>query len=71
MPAILREFPGAALRIVRGGDDYSRLLKISQKLELQRSVTFWCIISDAGLAQEYAACDVFALPSKKEEFGIV
>lgn len=71
MPEILRQFPFAQLRIVGGGDDRSRLEEIAQSLGLGASVHFCGMIDDTALQKEYMACDLFALPSRKEGFGLV
>ncbi len=71
MPEVLRQFPTAQLRIVGGGDDRPRLEGIATTLGLGRAVHFNGIIDDAVLRQEYLACDLFALPSRKEGFGLV
>lgn len=71
MPAFEKENPGATLRIVGGGDDLPRLRALVSELNLGSSVTFTGIIDDAALRSEYAACDLFALPSRKEGFGLV
>jgi glycosyltransferase involved in cell wall biosynthesis len=71
MPAILREYPAAQLRIVGGGDDEPRLRSLVQSLQLAAAVHFTGIIDDDALRDEYAACDLFALPSRKEGFGLV
>lgn len=71
LPLLRRLHPRAALRIVGGGDDLPRLQALAARLGLQSAVTFAGNIDDAALAREYAACDVFALPSRKEGFGLV
>lgn len=71
MPVILREYPKAQLRIVGGGDDLPRLQEIAETLKLGNAVTFTGILSDEELRREYQACDLFALPSRKEGFGLV
>ncbi len=71
MPAIIGQFPGAMLRIVGGGDDEPRLRRLAMSLAVESVVHFTGIIDDAALRSEYAACDIFALPSRKEGFGLV
>ncbi len=71
MPLVRREFPFAHLRIVGGGDDLPRLQALAATLGITRAVHFTGIISDDALRAEYAACDLFALPSRKEGFGLV
>jgi len=71
MPRVLRQYPAAQLRIVGGGDDERRLRDLVQALHLEGTVHFAGIVNDAALSREYAACDLFALPSRKEGFGLV
>jgi phosphatidylinositol alpha-1,6-mannosyltransferase len=71
MPAILQRYPRAQLRIVGGGDDRARLERFAGALGLGAAVHFTGVISDAELKQEYERCDLFALPSRKEGFGLV
>ncbi len=71
MPLVRREFPLARLRIVGQGDDQPRLAALTQRLGAGFAVDFLGPISDEALRAEYAACDVFALPSRKEGFGLV
>lgn len=71
MPLILRRFPAAQLRIVGGGNDRTRLQEFTRGLRLAESVHFTNIIDDGALRKEYADCDIFALPSRKEGFGLV
>jgi phosphatidylinositol alpha-1,6-mannosyltransferase len=71
MPLVLRDFPHARLRIVGGGDDAPRLQALAAQLAVAAAVVFTGIISDEALRAEYAACDLFALPSRNEGFGLV
>ncbi|MBA4138084.1 MAG: hypothetical protein C0518_12275 [Opitutus sp.] len=71
MPQLRRRHPRAELRIVGGGDDTPRLQALVARLGLTEAVTFTGILDDAALAREYQTCDVFALPSRKEGFGLV
>jgi len=71
MPEILALFPGATLRIVGGGDDRGRLELLAQNLGVDSQVHFLGTVDDAILQSEYSACDLFALPSSREGFGLV
>ena len=71
MPLVRREFPFAHLRVVGGGDDLPRLQALAARLGVAGAVHFAGIINDETLRTEYAACDLFALPSRKEGFGLV
>lgn len=71
MPLVRREYPGARLRIVGGGDDLDRLRDLAKSHAVDDVVDFTGIISDDALRSEYADCEIFALPSRKEGFGLV
>jgi glycosyltransferase involved in cell wall biosynthesis len=71
MPAVRREYPTARLRIVGTGDDQPRLAALAAELGVAGSIDFLGALSDESLRAEYAACDLFALPSRKEGFGLV
>jgi phosphatidylinositol alpha-1,6-mannosyltransferase len=71
MPAIRQEYPAARLRVVGTGDDQSRLAELAQRLGVAGSVDFLGAVDDDALRLEYTACDLFALPSRKEGFGLV
>lgn len=71
LPLLRRTLPLAHLRIVGGGDDAPRLQALARRLGVEDSCHFTGIIDDAALRAEYAACDLFALPSRKEGFGLV
>jgi glycosyltransferase involved in cell wall biosynthesis len=60
------------LRIVGAGDDFGRLQAHAGNLGLSDgSVEFLGAVSDQQLRGELVECDVFALPSRGEGFGIV
>jgi glycosyltransferase involved in cell wall biosynthesis len=71
MPLIRRVYPAARLRIVGKGDDLPRLTELARQHGVDGFVDFTGPISDEALRAEYAACDFFALPSRKEGFGLV
>ncbi len=71
MPRILETHPGATLRIVGGGDDRPRLESLAIERNLGAAVNFLGAVDDATLRDEYRHCDLFALPSRKEGFGLV
>jgi phosphatidyl-myo-inositol dimannoside synthase len=71
MPAIRQAMPAARLRIVGRGDDLPRLRALSEKLGVSDAIDFLGYLPDVALEREFHACRLFALPSKKEGFGLV
>lgn len=71
MPLVRREFPLARLRVAGTGDDAPRLQALAAQCGVGGAVDFLGALSDEALRAEYAACDLFALPSRKEGFGLV
>ena len=71
LPTIIQELPNIHYLIVGKGDDRTRVEQLIQSLNLQRYVTLAGFIPDAELADHYNLCDIFAMPSKAEGFGIV
>jgi phosphatidyl-myo-inositol dimannoside synthase len=70
-PQISREHPGARWVVAGTGDDLPRLRAEAKKLGVAASVVFTGFVSEATLAELYARCAVFALPSHGEGFGLV
>lgn len=71
LPALAQEFP--ELRYVLGGSgpDRARVEALMVELGLQRNVILAGTIPEHELCAHYNLCDVFAMPSKGEGFGIV
>ena len=71
MPAIRAAVPGAILRIIGRGDDLPRLQSLGNHVGLTTGIEFLGYVDDTRLAAEIRTCRLFALPSKKEGFGLV
>lgn len=71
LPQIRQQIPNVHYLIVGKGDDRPRIEKLIQNLNLQDSVTLTGFVPDEELVPHYNLCDVFAMPSKGEGFGIV
>jgi glycosyltransferase involved in cell wall biosynthesis len=71
LPSIRRELPDARLRIAGTGDDLPRLQALAQAQGVAGAVEFLGFVEESQLADEFNACDLFALPSGKEGFGLV
>ena len=71
LPRVLSHHPAATLTVVGEGDDRSRLEALARTLGLVEQVKFVGAIAEEELARLYQSCDVFALPSGKEGFGLV
>ena len=71
MPRILGRNHAAQLRIVGDGTDRARLEAIASDRHLGDAVQFCGLVDDNTLGAEYESCDIFALPSRKEGFGLV
>ncbi|NEO45399.1 MAG: glycosyltransferase family 4 protein [Moorea sp. SIO4A3] len=71
LPAIQSQLPNVHYIIVGKGDDRPRIEKLIAQLNLQDCVTLSGFIPDEEICDHYNLCDVFAMPSKGEGFGIV
>ena len=74
MPKILSEFPDARY-VVAGGGGYrpelERAVEDTLPPHLRHAVTFLGRVSDSEKYACYDMCDVFAMPSSEEGFGLV
>ncbi len=70
-PEIRRQIPNAHYILVGQGSDRPRIEQLITQLSLQDCVTLAGFIPDLELCDYYNLCDVFAMPSKGEGFGIV
>jgi phosphatidyl-myo-inositol dimannoside synthase len=71
LPQIKHQLPDVHYILVGKGDDRPRIEQLIDKLGLQDSVTLAGFIPDSELGDHYNLCDVFAMPSRGEGFGIV
>jgi glycosyltransferase involved in cell wall biosynthesis len=71
MPAVLAEIPAARLRITGRGNDLPRLMQLARQIGVADAVDFLGFVDDARLRDELRSCRLFALPSRKEGFGLV
>lgn len=71
LPRLLPRFPELQLAAVGDGDDRAWLEDLAEETGVERHVHFLSGLSYAELAACYAHCEMFALPSKGEGFGLV
>jgi glycosyltransferase involved in cell wall biosynthesis len=71
LPQIRKSIPDVHYILVGKGNDRSRIEQLIAKLNLQDCVTLAGFVPDEQLCDYYNLCDVFAMPSKREGFGIV
>ena len=71
LPVILKRMPDASLVLVGDGDDRPRLEQLACDLVVSEHTHFLHGLTPEQLFACYANCDVFALPSKGEGFGLV
>lgn len=71
LPHMRQVLPSLHYLIVGTGDDRPRIERYIAQHHLQDCVTLAGFVPDAALPDYYNLCDVFAMPSKLEGFGIV
>jgi glycosyltransferase involved in cell wall biosynthesis len=71
MPQVLKASPDASLVLVGDGDDRPRLEQLAREHGVSERVIFLHSLTLEQLFACYANCDLFALPSSGEGFGLV
>jgi glycosyltransferase involved in cell wall biosynthesis len=71
MPRIRQTIPNVHYLIVGKGNDQHRVQQMIVDLQLENCVTLAGFVPDEELCDHYNLCDIFAMPSKGEGFGIV
>ena len=71
MPRILSEVPGTQYVIVGDGQYREHLMRLATASPARDSITFLGALTDEEKFECYNRCDVFALPSEVEGFGVV
>jgi phosphatidyl-myo-inositol dimannoside synthase len=71
LPEVRRQVQGVTYRVIGGGTDLERLQRLARECGVADAVRFVGAVDHANLLREYQRCDVFALPSTGEGFGLV
>jgi glycosyltransferase involved in cell wall biosynthesis len=71
LPRLLLEWPDLQLVAVGEGDDQEWLERLAEQSGVSRHVHLLTGLSYPELAACYSACEIFALPSRGEGFGLV
>jgi glycosyltransferase involved in cell wall biosynthesis len=71
LPRLLTRWPELQLVLAGEGDDRAWLEELTEKNGVSRHVHFLAKLSCEQLASCYTVCDIFALPSRGEGFGLV
>jgi glycosyltransferase involved in cell wall biosynthesis len=71
LPEIRRAVPGARYLLVGKGSDRPRIERLIAEVGVQDAVILAGFVRDEELAEHYNLCDIFAMPSMGEGFGIV
>jgi phosphatidyl-myo-inositol dimannoside synthase len=71
LPRVLKAAPDASLVLVGDGDDRPRLEQLARDLGVSEHAHFLHGLTPEQLFACYPNCDVFALPSRGEGFGLV
>jgi phosphatidylinositol alpha-1,6-mannosyltransferase len=71
LPRVAQAAPGVSLVLVGDGNDRPRLEKLARDLGVADRTHFLSALTPEQLFSCYASCDLFALPSRGEGFGLV
>jgi len=71
LPRLIRAFPRLKFVLVGRGDDRANVEALIRHFALEKRVVLTGYVPESELADHYRMADVFAMPSKREGFGIV
>ena len=71
LPLVREQFPNVRYVLGGRGADRARIEALIRELDVTANVTLAGYVADHELRSHYNLCDVFAMPSKGEGFGIV
>jgi phosphatidylinositol alpha-1,6-mannosyltransferase len=71
LPELLRDVSDLHLVAIGGGSDLPRLEQLSRQSSAAENIHFLPFLDPEQLDAAYDSCDVFALPSRGEGFGLV
>ncbi len=71
LPNIIKKIPDVKYLIIGKGNDLPRIKKMVEELNLESYVIFCGFVPNNLLIEYYNICDIFAMPSKGEGFGMV
>jgi len=71
LPEVLRSAPDTRYLLVGNGTDRIRIEKLIVEVGAQEAVILAGFVPDEELVEHYNLCDIFAMPSRAEGFGIV
>jgi glycosyltransferase involved in cell wall biosynthesis len=71
LPEVLVRFADARYLIVGDGPDRPRIEALARRIGVAENVIFAGYVPNEELPEHYNLCDLFAMPSKGEGFGIV
>jgi len=71
LPRLLHEWTDLQLVLIGEGDDQPWLEQIAEQHGVRKRVTFLSKLTYPQVAACYSACEIFALPSRGEGFGLV
>lgn len=71
LPQIIAQIPDVHYVLVGQGDDQARIEQLIQKLGIEKNITLTGYVNDEELPQYFQLCDLYAMPSRGEGFGIV
>ena len=71
MPSLVQKIPGLKFMVVGRGSDRKNMERLANRLGVRERVIFTGYVSSDELPHHYRLADAFAMPSKREGFGIV